>query len=520
MEWLSNGEEASDRGRAAHVADRRSWLILLGLIALLLVPRFAVEPTAGPFGLDAGFYYQIARHVANGDGPATSVSLYHEGIRTLPQITRSAPLWPLLLGATAVVTGLPSAAFLLPPFLYALSLLLLYVLTERLRWTPDAFAGPVRAGHIAVAIFGTNAVYFAATRDPYTEGLAFCFCFGSLAALTRPSSRWIALAGLLAGLAFTTRIQMVCVGAGAGLALLLARRWRHVLVFSLSAVFPVACWYAYVVARFSWEGRPNHDWRQTPELPGFETWVRVNSFGEWLADRLPGNFVAFDPWSPYSYFASFGAAAALVPIALVIAAWKWRSVQLSVPLAATLIAGLLSHAALVQSHAKWFLPWLFGWRHGLPYVLLIVLSLVVVNAWTTRSVRMIVGVLLVASVATGAISIVRSAAAPRLRYTDAERQLFRWADSQQPRPTLLATNPQYIAPGTRAFLHWTDCSEPASTTRVMLKHLPIDYVVVRQGETRCAFVDDLGDVLVGAGSFEGRDGTRIFLAKPKAAPAR
>ena len=57
--------------------SRRWWVlgvVLLGLLSLKLA--FDPYPT-GSHSHDGSFYYQIARHVSEGDGFQTSVALYH-----------------------------------------------------------------------------------------------------------------------------------------------------------------------------------------------------------------------------------------------------------------------------------------------------------------------------------------------------------------------------------------------------------------------------------------------------------
>ena len=72
-------------------------LLLLGLILLpLFFLKFQLNRGLGVETDDGNYYYQIARHVAAGDGLRTSVSLYHQGLRVLPQRATVYPLWPWL----------------------------------------------------------------------------------------------------------------------------------------------------------------------------------------------------------------------------------------------------------------------------------------------------------------------------------------------------------------------------------------------------------------------------------------
>src|SRR6266851_2521552 len=61
----------------------RTAILLLTLFVLLGL-KLSYPAGDGPYGLDGGNYFQIARHVADGDGLQTSISLYHLGLTKLP----------------------------------------------------------------------------------------------------------------------------------------------------------------------------------------------------------------------------------------------------------------------------------------------------------------------------------------------------------------------------------------------------------------------------------------------------
>src|SRR5512146_3285628 len=98
----SGAAEGSSRtGRAIVFAA-----IFLSAMAL----KWPARPGDGPYGVDGSNYFQMARHVAEGDGLVTSLSLYHVGYKQLP--TRSFmtyPVWPLLLGYTGRIVGMTAA---------------------------------------------------------------------------------------------------------------------------------------------------------------------------------------------------------------------------------------------------------------------------------------------------------------------------------------------------------------------------------------------------------------------------
>ena len=144
----------------------------------------------GNFAIDGSYYYQVARHVANGDGLLTDVSLYHQGLSPLPHRSPIYPVWPLVLGAVGAVVGLHTAAVWLPELLYLASLVLLYQLTVAIGarmgeptlvwWRGQPL---MDVGHLLVVLFGCNAMYFRFTSLPFTEGLAFTLAFGDAARL-------------------------------------------------------------------------------------------------------------------------------------------------------------------------------------------------------------------------------------------------------------------------------------------------------------------------------------------------
>ena len=110
---------------------KQEWILLLILAALACL-KIGYETGVGPYGLDAGFYFQLARNVSQGEGVVSNVSLYHEGLATFPQRVMIYPLWPLVLGGIGGLIGLYRAAEMLPELLYLLDLVLLYLLSNRI----------------------------------------------------------------------------------------------------------------------------------------------------------------------------------------------------------------------------------------------------------------------------------------------------------------------------------------------------------------------------------------------------
>ena len=495
------------------------------IIGALTVLRFLKGAGDPPYGVDASFYFQIARHVANGEGFVTTVSLYHDGW-ILPSRTAIYPLWPLLLGYVGRAIGLERAADLLPRVFYVADLALLYLVARaaalrigalwpvRRWWMPDT-------AHWIVAIFALAPTFVGATTHPYTEGLAFFFALLSLVALERfdrtRGTGAAALAGLCAGLAFLSRTQMVGIAIGSFVALvwfaLRDRSARRGLVaWSLVALGTIAPWLVFI-------GQiPGITPNRIPrvEIPHESGWETHATFGAWLAARAKSLAVSFDPTGPYSYVQSFGVAAYLVPIAAVVALVeiarrrKLRAPQ-SIFRMAIFIAGLFFFFSLMAYRSVVWMPWLFGWRHGLPFVFLLVLAVPWLVARAGRLAPAVAVVLLI-SVAVHARAIVAFVRSPDPQLTVGETQLVQWLNAQPRRVEVITTNAQILGSMSDAHFHWTHCSSSGETTRATLRLLPVDYVVLYESEVRCRFAMEAGEMkLVRA---FGTPGRRVFLLKP------
>src|SRR5207237_8522456 len=119
----------------------------------LLTLHILHSPRRGPFPPDPSYYMQVARHLADGQGLQSSVSLYHEGLAPLPQPYDLYPLWPLVLGGAARVIGLFAAANVLPQLFFVLDLVLLSFLSSRLACDCGFFRyrdDEVDVGHLVV----------------------------------------------------------------------------------------------------------------------------------------------------------------------------------------------------------------------------------------------------------------------------------------------------------------------------------------------------------------------------------
>jgi len=512
----------------------RSLAVLAVILCALAAVKLRFDPGVSRSGLDGGYYFQIARHVSEGDGLRTSISLYNQGMQYFPHEVNQSPVWPLALGAVGSIFGMQRSAEALPELLYLLDLVLLYALVRRLlaRAGVDAALFGGRVGldlaHVAVALFGLNHMFFRFTSSPYTEGLAFAVLFSTLLALDRAALRqsvaWAALAGALATIAMLTRAQLVGLVVAVPLALLMGslRTPRLRRLAAVAAVASALAFLPWLLQLLTWmqEITPLAllgvgDVRETPELERFVPSVEPAGLLELLRDRARGLVVAFDPRDPNSYVSSFGPAVYLVPLALGRLAldrarWPdyWRGLTSATGVLAA--AGLLMcGAALLPVHLthSWiFKEWLFGHRHGLAYVLPLTGALVFLFARAGRPARAIAVLLVAASLFTGARNVANLLDVPfQAGLTRAELELVSWLDARIPRPVVVTTRPQTLAVYSRSGMHWTSCVMPASQTLQFLEYAGADFVVVYAAESGCSFIEALeGDLALvrtfGAGS--------------------
>lgn len=494
------------------------------LLLLLAGLKLVFTPGLGHRSLDGNFYYQIARNVTEGEGLVTNVSIYHQGLEELPHPTNQNPLWPLVLGYSGRLLGLETAAVILPKLFYLLSLVLLYVLANRVareltgRMDGDrvlADGSVLDYGHLAMLLFGLNPIYFRFTSLPYTEGLAFLLLFGVWwigAAAARSGRSDLALAaGILAGCAFVTRSQLI--GVPVSLLAILAwwcrpaseNRWRPLVAAGVGLLAPIAVWVGYLV-RWVEPFRVDvmmgvGNYRETSELVGYTMRVGADSWWEWWRNRLGGLLTAFDPASENSYVSSFGAASWLVPLTLVLLCLVLvggRRPVASLPgrgpltyLGAALTVSLL--APLHTMHFSFFKEWLFGWRHGLPMILAIVLAMPITLGLAHRYVRWLAAGLVVASLLTGSAAVARLLSTDfRPGLTAAEQQLVAWLERHSSEgPVAITTRAQTLAVFSRAGFHWTQCDDTAEQTQILLNETSARYVVAYGTETRCPFLADL-----------------------------
>lgn len=521
-------------------SSRRERALLLAVILCFLAAlKWSFNPGMGRNSLDGNYYFQVARHVAEGDGLMTSVSLYHQGFKELPHRTHIYPLWPLALGWAGRAVPLPAAAVLLPEVLYLVDLVLLYFLAIRLmrrirgKRDPSLFGGgAVNLGHLAVLLFGVNPVFFNFTSLPYTEALAFAFVFAALLALDRAADRrpvlWGAAAGLLSALAFLTRTQTLGLGIAVVATLALAarahRRYLGAAAAAAAAIAAVLVPWVLYLASFIRPFNPRvlisvGAYRETPEVEPFRWSVATSGWLDWARDRLAGLAVAFSPRSGSAYTASFGLAAWLAPVGLLRLARRPRDLAAifdpaRMAVTASVLSGLLMLAPIHLLHSRFLSEWRFGHRHGLPLLLLLLPALGYLLARGGRLLRVLGMSLLLLGFAVGAFRSTRLLTADfRSGLLGPEPELVAWLDARRPRPVVLTTHAQTLSVFSRAGFHWMECRESPEQTRRLLEHIDIDYVLLYPGQGECRFAAGLDRLPVAATFGSGARRIRVYDAR-------
>lgn len=155
------------------------------LLAAAFAPAVALKIShailASDPGVDGGYYTDVAKHVRDGHGLATNLSLYHQGFETFPHVSPIYPIWPLVYGWTARIVPLEVAGVWLPALFWVVAVVFAALWARRLSpgdlWT--RLPG-IDLGHAIAMFLALNGVFFRYTSLPYTEGLAFAILFAGL----------------------------------------------------------------------------------------------------------------------------------------------------------------------------------------------------------------------------------------------------------------------------------------------------------------------------------------------------
>jgi hypothetical protein len=184
----------------------------------------------------------------------------------------------------------------------------------------------------------------------------------------------------------------------------------------------------------------------------------------------------------------------------------------SIVLWSLMATGVASTVVLARFESQRFPTWVFGTRHSLPFLFVIIPAVVITIVNGPRAIRIVALLLVAASVAQGAAAVFRYPLSDGEGLTPAESALVRWLGERHPRAAVLTTNAQALSVYSNNGFHWTECAVDPAKTRLMLRRLPIDYVIVYDHERSCPFVRGLSDVLQVEATF-GERGRRVYLMR-------
>jgi hypothetical protein len=499
--FADDGAESIAAGRALQERYVLATLLLLPYAVL----RFWYFPGAGPESYDANLYLSTARHLVEGRGLVTSVSMFYQGLRELPAPYTLPPLWPLTLAAVGSVIGLEYAAFLLTSLLWLAASVQTFFLARSLlaavRRREDCLPRPpVSVAHLAMIAVASNPVFFAYASSTWTEplGLVLLLATAQLSLrLVRTDSRSAAVAaGLTAGLAYLSRYQYLFLALAVPPALALLpgrRRWQKVLLSLAAAAAVIGAWSLFRLVRTGHFTATSLIDSWYPGVAG----LAPAGFDSATAGELAAGFVrslgrSFLLTETGSYVTSFGAAAPLVPIAaLALLDSEVRKKAAVRPLA---VAVMLGVAALLPSHlasARWGAD-LIGGRYGLPFVLLLVCALAVISV-AHQWIRTLAVVLVIVAVAGGTWRQLRFTSTPYPGMITVEMLAAgNWLDRHADQP-VVTTSPQVFAVFSDAQFHWIRCVDSPEQLRRMQERTGFRLMLLLPEERGCAFAATLGD---------------------------
>lgn len=517
---------------------------LFGCFVLALLPlRIVATASVRWMSIDGGYYTEVARHVRDGQGLTTNVSLYHMGYEYFPHPTCVYPLWPLLLGYAGRVGDLYQLAHWLPLFFYFTATVAAFGFGRRLspvELLPVHVPG-LHAGHVFASMLAFQREFITFTSIPYTEGLAWTLLFGFLWRLAAQGGRfewvWALEMGAWLGLTYLARAQLVVVAMGMGLAYGVrlvvgpgrARVALHgVLALCVFAGFLLG-WWAYIqgfVAEANLASLLRFDQNRANDLLSpIDIIVSSEGVLDFVLDRLNGVLIAWDLAGSTAYYRAFYAGPWALPLALLLAGYaavravrsegagaarRWLG-RLREPEAfawigfAAIGLGALLSVQLVHKHYNG--TWYFAKRQGLtslPAFILPMWWLLRAPVPAVRTLSTVFGVFLFCSYTMNGIHEAWDEAEDTQSDTRAEDEyggLVDWLQahsvSQAGDVSLVvvmdAAVVQRLCYRTRAVgYHWFDENTPWQDVLTMTDTLGARYVITRSSERDWTFQQDAG----------------------------
>ncbi len=312
-------------------------LRLFGVFLVALLPaRIAACWTQRWMAIDGGYYTEVARHVRDGLGLTTNVSLYQMGYTHFPYPTCIYPLWPLVLGYAARLGDLNRLAHWLPLGFYFTAIMAAFGFGRRLaprELFPSVVPG-LHMGHVFGITLAMQREFVVFTTIPYTEGLAETLLFGFLWRLAANGPRLglgsAVESGVWLALLYFARAQLIVVAMAIACAYALriaigpdrGRVTAHAGVALGVTGLALFGWWLYIrgfvmdagllsLLRFD-QNRTN------ALLAPIDVIVGTNGVFAFLWDRIQGLGVGWDMGGASSYYLAFYGACWALPGALLL----------------------------------------------------------------------------------------------------------------------------------------------------------------------------------------------------------
>ena len=495
-------------------ADVRVFLLLL---LIVLPARIFQTAHVRSMNIDGGYFTEIARHVRDGHGLVTNVSVYNFGYESFPHPTAVYPLWPLLLGYSARLADLETLAHWLPLVLYTGAVVAAFLFGRRLSPEPifPSVNAGIHGGHVAAILLAFNPLFIHFTSTPFTEGLSwflfFVYAGRLIASRDETSWRWAVEQAVWLALLFFSRAQFLvipmAVAAAIGVRTMVGPdrlAWARTGLISVGLFCGALFLWWLHLGTFVVDAGLTQILRfdQSPAnnlLTDFDVIVPTESAVSVLTDRLSGVGVSYLIASPRSWIPGFGAAALALPFAAIfglVAMFRGEIAGPSRQLAAlrgtggmgrfTLLVIAVCSALSVHAVHKHFAgDWYFSKRQGM----IALLSFLLPMLWLLRrrGYALIVGtVLLSATLAGGVLKLAREgvAADKEAEGTDKFRELVGWlnqhGDATKPVPLALDEGTlRQLAWRTEGIgYHAVIVDTPYEDIDVMVQRLGVRYLIL------------------------------------------
>jgi hypothetical protein len=353
--WIEHGGNIAARPPCRYVRAVQ-WVrqipvdvrLFVAMMALLVPVRVAQTAQVRAVFVDGAYYLEVAKHVRDGKGLVSNLSLYHFGYETFPYPTSIYPLWPWLLGMTARVLplDLETLGRWLSLSLSFTAVIAAFLFGRRL-WPEPLLPRHVpglHAGHVFALGLAVQAEFVFYTCLPYTEALAwtllFLFAWRVVAQGASLGLGWAVEIAVWLSLLYFSRYQLLVVplalaGAYAVRIVLGPDRGRVALHATVAlGLFGAAlgAWFLHLrtfvvdagvlsLLRFD-QNRANH------LLHPIDVIVAHEGPLDLLADRAFGVLYAWDAASGASYTPSFYTLHWALPVALGGLGWGlWQQVR-------------------------------------------------------------------------------------------------------------------------------------------------------------------------------------------------